>query len=256
MRQITISMIKKTSARSGLNAVFGQSAFTLIELLVVISIILIASSIIFIGGNGGDGAALSSSQRIVSGIAQGARGQAILKNAETRLIIHNDPAELDKYRRFFGIVYWDEDAGGWQAATQGTYLPEGIYFDAASSAASSAASRAAITGSTWATTNKLNLDYPRATVGANKSETNGGGSQSYYVYGFNSNGTSSDSNAYLVLAAGTMIPNTAGTAVDRLAVDPGQEGLRAGMIFRRAGTTTSINEPTAVPPSKPSTEIK
>ena len=61
-----------------------KSAFTLIELLVVISIILIASSIIFIGGGGGDGAKLSSSQRIISGIAQGARGQAILKNATTR----------------------------------------------------------------------------------------------------------------------------------------------------------------------------
>lgn len=69
-----------------------KAAFTLIELLVVISIILIASSIIFIGGTGGDGAKLSSAQRIVSGIAQGARGQAILKNANTRLIIYSDSA--------------------------------------------------------------------------------------------------------------------------------------------------------------------
>ena len=53
-----------------------KSAFTLIELLVVISIILVASSIVFIGGSGGDGAKLSTAQRIVSGIAQGARGQA------------------------------------------------------------------------------------------------------------------------------------------------------------------------------------
>ena len=88
-------------------------AFTLIELLVVISIILIASSIIFIGGNSGAGSALSSSLRIVSGIAQGARGQAILKNAETRLIIHNDPSDLEKYRRFFGIVYEDNDNAGY-----------------------------------------------------------------------------------------------------------------------------------------------
>ena len=66
------------------------SAFTLIELLVVISIILVASSIIFIGGSGGDGAKLSSAQRIVSGIAQGARGQAILNNAKSRLIIYSD----------------------------------------------------------------------------------------------------------------------------------------------------------------------
>ncbi|MFW2479035.1 MAG: prepilin-type N-terminal cleavage/methylation domain-containing protein, partial [Lentimonas sp.] len=86
-----------------------KSAFTLIELLVVISIILIASAIIFTGGTGGDGAALSTSQRIISGIAQGARGQAILKNANTRLIINNDPSELDKYRRFFGIVYYQSD---------------------------------------------------------------------------------------------------------------------------------------------------
>mgnify|MGYP003750370689 CR=1 FL=1 len=232
---------------------FRKQAFTLIELLVVISIILIASSIIFIGGGGGDGAALSSSQRIVSGIAQGARGQAILKNAETRLIIHNDPSELDKYRRFFGIVYWGTDSDGnegWLAATQGTYLPEGIYFDAATSAN--------VNSSTWATTNELRLDYPRIKVGANTSLTDGGGSESYYYYGFNSNGTSSNSNAYLVLAAGTMIPNSGATQVDRIAVDSDQEALRAGMIFRRAGTTTAVNEPSAVPASggSSSTEIK
>ena len=66
----------------------SKRGFTLIELLVVISVILIASSVIFIGGNGGAGASLSSSQRIVSGITKGARGQAILKNARARLIIY------------------------------------------------------------------------------------------------------------------------------------------------------------------------
>ena len=121
-----------------------RSAFTLIELLVVISIILIASSIIFVGGGSGGGVSLSSSRRIVSGIVQGARGQALLKHSTTRVIIHNDPADIDKYRRFFGIVFWelertgisddpstpdDESVkGAWIAGTQGTYLPEGIYF--------------------------------------------------------------------------------------------------------------------------------
>ena len=62
----------------------SKRGFTLIELLVVISVILIASSIIFIGGNGGAGASLSSSQRIVSGITKGARGQAILKIKQTK----------------------------------------------------------------------------------------------------------------------------------------------------------------------------
>ena len=103
-----------------------KAAFTLIELLVVISIILIASSIIFIGGTGGDGAKLSSAQRIVSGIAQGARGQAILKNANTRLIIYSDSAsnlDDEKKLRYFGIIYeaTDTPAGDdWLAATQVT----------------------------------------------------------------------------------------------------------------------------------------
>ena len=110
-------------------------AFTLIELLVVISIILIASSIIFIGGNSGGRCV---TEFVVANVrirhSQGARGQAILKNAETRLIIHNDPTDLEKYRRYFGIVYWGEDArcnesDGLASRTQGTYLPDGIYFD-------------------------------------------------------------------------------------------------------------------------------
>ena len=67
-----------------------KQAFTLVELLVAISFILVAASIIFVGGISGEGAKLSASQRIVSGIAQGARGQAILKKATTRLIIYSD----------------------------------------------------------------------------------------------------------------------------------------------------------------------
>ena len=111
----------------------SKRGFTLIELLVVISVILIASSVIFIGGNGGAGASLSSSQRIVSGITKGARGQAILKNARARLIIYSDSGvneDEEKYLRYFGIIYESSPgSNNWIAATQGTYLPEGIYFD-------------------------------------------------------------------------------------------------------------------------------
>lgn len=207
--------------------------FTLIELLVVISIILIASSIIFIGGNSGAGAALSSSQRIVSGIAQGARGQAILKNAKTRLIIHNDPSELDKFRRFFGIIYEDPDtAGNWIAATQGTYLPEGIYFDAETS------SRESDSGALWSEAGQgMTIAYPRAGSVA-------GGSEAFLYYEFNSNGTSANANAYLVLRAAAMIPGAA--EVEELRVDEERQGLLAALIFRRAGTTTLVNEPGAI----------
>ncbi len=227
----------------------AKNAFTLIELLVVISIILIASSIIFIGGSGGDGAKLSSSQRIASGIAQGARGQAILKNADTRLVIYADDKDVEKQLRYFGIVYWGDDvdsngnatATGWKAATQGTYLPEGIYFNADLSRDSA--------GGDIPT---MNLDFPRISVGDNSNRTDGGGGELYYFYEFSSNGTMASSspetkttdfsNSRLALQAGTLKPGSGGS----LEVDFSEAentNLRAGLIFRRTGTTTPINDP-------------
>lgn len=209
-------------------------AFTLIELLVVISIILIASSIIFIGGNSGAGSALSSSLRIVSGIAQGARGQAILKNAETRLIIHNDPSDLEKYRRFFGIVYWGEDvngsgvvtATGWKAATQGTYLPDGIYFDPALVSANP----------TLSSSDTMTLEYPRINA-VSESGSN------YYYYTFNSNGTSANANDWLPIRAGNLDATGALVPYDSAGETA---SLKAALIFRRAGTTTPVTDPDAV----------
>ena len=213
-------------------------AFTLIELLVVISIILIASSIIFIGGNSGAGSSLSSSLRIVSGIAQGARGQAILKNAETRLIIHNDPTDLEKYRRLVGMVYYGTDRNGvegWIAATQGTMLPEGIYFDAGTSASESDS------GALWSTTAYgMKLNYPLLSAEVGNAGTD------YLYYEFNSNGTSSNSNAYLVLRAARMIPNNDGMSVQELRVTDAESGLLSALIFRRAGTTTFVTNPDAL----------
>jgi prepilin-type N-terminal cleavage/methylation domain-containing protein len=217
----------------------AKQAFTLIELLVVISIILIASSIIFIGGSGGDGAALSSSQRIVSGIAQGARGQAILKNTKVRLIINNDTSDIERFRRFFGIVYEGTDVNGdvgWIAATQGTYLPEGIYFDATTS------SRESDSGAIWSTVNTMQLDYPKTLAEA------GVIGAEYYWYEFSSNGNAAAPNAYLVLRAATLL--TDATGVSELRVDEDKSFLQTALIFRRVGTTTKVDEPDAITPSE------
>lgn len=209
-----------------------KSAFTLVELLVVISIILIASSIIFIGGTGGDGAKLSSSQRIVSGIAQGARGQAILKNAKTRLIIYSDATsnqDDEKKLRYFGIIYENSEtpADDWSAATQGTYLPEGIYFND--------------TLSKGYPSTTMNINFPRQSP-----QTLGSGAE-YYYYEFNSNGTMAAGydNTWLAMQAGTLKPDSGG----ELKVDfdePENEGLKAALIFRRTGTTTPVNDPSDI----------
>jgi prepilin-type N-terminal cleavage/methylation domain-containing protein len=201
--------------------------FTLVELLVVISIILITSSVIFLGGSGGDGAALSSAQRVVSGIAQGARGQAILKNSTARLIIYSEKnSDTEKKLRFFGIIYEESDGSDtWVAATQGTYLPEGIYFSPSLS-------------KDWPGTT-MNLNYPRRSPQS-------GGSEEYYYYEFNSNGTMSKDdgnfeNSWLALQAGELNADL-DVVFPADAADP-KFSLRSGLIFRRTGTTTPVLDP-------------
>ena len=207
-----------------------KNAYTLVELLVVISILLFLFSIFVINRNSGDGVRLNSAQRILSGAVKAARGQAILKSANTRLIIHNDPADVDKYRRFFGIIYDEDDSAGiesWVAANQGTYLPKGIYFDAATSQ-----SESTDIGASWnVATNEMQIDYPRLSGQAGDSGTD------YLYYEFNNNGTVSDPNAYLVFRAGRMIP---GTGLDF----PGaQSGIISALILRRGGSATIVDDP-------------
>ena len=214
----------------------SKSGFTIIELLVVIALILLVSSFIFIGGGGGDGAALTASQRIVSGVAKGARSQAILKNTEARLIIHNDSSEPDKYRRLFGIIYADpEDESGtpdWIAGSQGTLLPEGIYFDPELSESA--------LSSSWSLSNETQIEFPRAVAKSLGSGTD------FYHYEFNSNGTmaSGFSNAALVIRAGTLKPDGSNYSIDF--DDEEKEYIASALIFRRVGTSTLVTDPSAI----------
>lgn len=221
-----------------------NKGFTLVELLVVISIILIASSIIFVGSGSGDGTKLSASQRILAGIAQGARGQAILKNAPTRLIIYsenNAQGDPEKFLRFFGIVYLRENAvdangnalpDGWVAATQGTYLLEGVYFDPDLSS-----------NNNWAASNTMNVEFPRLSA-----QSSGSGPE-YYYYEFKNNGTMANTfeNDWLVIRSGTLRPNNSGelTVVFPQADEEGVS-LKSGLIFRRVGTTTMVSDPSDI----------
>ncbi|MEC8279836.1 MAG: hypothetical protein VXZ88_04700, partial [Verrucomicrobiota bacterium] len=110
----------------------------------------------------------------------------------------------------------------WFAATQGTYLPEGIYFNK-------------ILSQGWPGST-MNLDYPRLSAQS-------GGSEQYYYYEFNSNGTMATDydNTWLAIQAGTLKPiSDKEYEVDFTETE--NEGLKAALIFRRVGTTTLVSD--------------
>ncbi len=212
-----------------------RGGFTLIELLVVLGIMVFATGLMLGVGGGGEGAALGSAQRVLSGMARGARGQAVLKNTRTRLIIHADPGDLDKFGRFAGIVC--EETGGsgrWVAATAGIHLPDGIYFDPDLSGRMS--------GGNWSAANTMRLDYPRATA---KVEGTG---ERFHYYEFNANGTTADPNAWIVFRAAALDPASLEGGDPSFSVDPGDELIRAALIVRRAGTTVAVTDPASIAP--------
>ena len=202
-----------------------KKAYTLVELIVVAAVILFGFAILMNIGSG-DGARLSSAQRTLSGLVKAARSQAILKNAQTRLIIHNDSAEVDKYQRFIGIIYDenpDPNIVSWVAAGKGTYLPKGIYFDAATSNI--------ISGAAWSEPT-MQIDYPRL------SGQDGSSGTDHLYYEFEDNGTSLNSNAYLVFRAGRFIPGS-----DDPDFPTEKANLKSALIFRPNGTATLVDDP-------------
>jgi hypothetical protein len=90
---------------------------------------------------------------------------------------------------------------------------------------------------------RINLDYPRRSVGANSDFQSGAGATPYYQYAFNSNGTSANPNEWLAIRAGNLDATGALVPYD----SAGENGyLKAALIFRQAGTTTPVTDPDAV----------
>lgn len=214
-----------------------NKAFTLIELLIVLGLIMVASSVMVISSGSNDGVALKSSQRIVSSVAQGARGQAILKQTPSRILIYADRGadrDEDKYLRFFGIVTQDtQDPNKWVAATKGSYLSKGIYFMPSLSARANRGHSKRV--------GKMRLEYPRLNPQV------AGKGEEYFYYEFNQNGTVAKPfiNAWLLIGAGALRPNELGN-LDVSFDDPTKSGLKSGLIFRRVGSTSLVTDPNQI----------
>ena len=208
-----------------------KKAYTLVELLVVIAVIAILFTVVFVGTSSTDGTRLSSAERTLAGLIKTARSQAILKSTKVRMIIHDDNSNIEKFNRFIGIVYQNDDGSGWIAADKGTYLPKGIYFD---ETRSNALSPSAIPS--------MLINYLRLSAQSGNAEFDSDGNQiirpSYLYYEFNDNGTFAVPNMYLVFGVGQFTPG------DKNPTFPtAKDNLKSALLIRRSGSAVLIDDP-------------
>ncbi len=217
----------------------SRSGFTLIELLVVLGVIAV-----FIGvfatalRPGNPTVAVEGAQAQVASLFTQARGVALKQGAETRLIIHADPSNPDRYLRFLGIVYGvDTDDDGepddWIAATDGVTLPGSVYVVPPDGVGTP-------DGMTWES--KLNSSF------SDSSETDSlqyisNEPEDYYYITFTSRGLVPQ-DTEIILSVSTAVSQPQGDVID-LAFDA--PGATRGAILRQYGSFVLLNEPDAYP---------
>lgn len=169
-----------------------KRGFTLIELLVVIGlIVLLAGVLSFSLRDPGGTVGVSSGVRISASMVTSARQQAILKSKPARIIIATESQNSEKRLRYMGVIYQNPDdptgTTTWIAANDGTYLPNGVYFDETHSKQFET----------------MNIVFPRATP-----QSEGGGDEyEWFYYEFKSSGLLNDLflGARFVVNAGRVI---------------------------------------------------
>ena len=178
-----------------------KAAFTLIELLVVIAIIGILGGLIGTAlKSPTGGAALKTAQRNTANLFKSLRLHAVSNQTPTRLIIHADPADPEKFLRYLGIITYNEVKQGWVAAGIPSFLPKGVYFVPPKNNDEVDFGGLKVNSSfkhLERSFNKMQLqDYPSTIV---MSQSNG---ETYYFYECSALGHSLNHNADFLLAPG------------------------------------------------------
>lgn len=103
----------------------SKAGFTLLELMIVVTVMAMMMGFVGFSLLGGGGASLGAAQRELVSLVQQARMQASLSGRETRLIVHDDPGDPEKFHRYIEIVVEDvNDSASWRPLGEGTYLDD------------------------------------------------------------------------------------------------------------------------------------
>lgn len=199
----------------------NRRAFSLIELLVVIGIITLMAGLIGTALTTSGGAtSVKASQRVLAGLVQSARTQALLKQQKVRLLIHADESDPSRYRRYAGLVY-GSDTDGWIAVNDGTLLPSGAYFAIDTE------------NSTFTSNSTISLQYPR------REAKMVGTGDSYYYVEFNADGTVVTSPAPIIAVQAASLTGPATPGNIPLENDP---NAIAAVVIHKLGSITFLDD--------------
>lgn len=243
-RVLGLMNLRHTSHRR--KPTFSQG-FTLVELLVVIAIIAIMSGFIVAAVGGDDGkSALDAGISRADGMFSLARSAAITRKTRTRVLVHYDNADMNRFLRYMIIIYEDTD-GDWQLYSEGEHLPNGIYFSPAMSSRP-ADRRLHTVELTVGAAPDFNLNILNDEMALRQnSDVNQAtnvdplnrpppGRQRWYAYEFNPNGTAAHPLKRFVLARGIVPPDGSQLNI------PSTE-LSAGFVVFRSGNTQHFQDP-------------
>lgn len=200
-----------------------MAGFTLLELAVVTGLILFFVS--FIGvvlSSRGEDQALKAGQQLADSMLMATRDLAMLKGTNTRIIIHYNSHEPDKYLRLMGIIFEEyPDSGSWKSVDNGSYLPMGVYFHTEFS--------------TWTDAQIMNYEFPHLDF------YEGGSGGKWLFFEFTQTGLSSHPGARFIIGTGRL--ETVGT--ENYKVDYNANTI-GGFIIWKYGGMSSFSGPEAI----------
>ena len=212
-----------------------RTAFTLVELLVVLAVIAI-----FVGAfatalrPGNPTVAVQGAQANFASLLTQARGVAVLKGADTRLIVNANPDNPDRFLRFAGIVFDannDPDNPDWRAATDGVSLPNGVFVIPPSAGDG-------VTLDDW----DSNVVSRFSSTSTDSFEYISNASEPYYYVSFDRRGLVPQDAGPPILAVGTAQPSSDGTGLNF-----DNPNSARGLIVRLYGSFVLLNEAAAFP---------